>query len=127
MEQPTLVFDDDCGFCTWWATVFAERDIVQLVGFSDLEPALEDRLPREYESCAHLVTDEAVYSCGASLEEVVRRADGTAPAPQLIDFLRQFEDYEQFREGTYRFIADHRDVFGQLLSKTPPARDSAAE
>jgi predicted DCC family thiol-disulfide oxidoreductase YuxK len=40
-----LVFDDDCGFCTWWAEFVAARSDVRLVGFSELDPDLRALLP----------------------------------------------------------------------------------
>ncbi|WP_049927581.1 DCC1-like thiol-disulfide oxidoreductase family protein [Halopiger goleimassiliensis] len=131
MERDTFVYDDDCGFCTWWADRFADRTDLRIVGFSELPPDLRVRLPAEYESCSHLVTDERVYSCGASIEEAIRRTDlleeQLAPAADVLDFLRQFEDYERLRERAYRRVADRRDRWGQLLSKTPPARRDSSE
>jgi predicted DCC family thiol-disulfide oxidoreductase YuxK len=122
MNEPTLVYDDDCGFCTWWADFFDARTDLRIVGFSDLSDDLRERLPADYEACSHLVADEGVYSCGASIEEAVRRTDVLEPADDVVAFLRQFEDYERFRERAYRWVADNRDRWGRYLSKTPPAR-----
>ncbi|MFC4542705.1 DCC1-like thiol-disulfide oxidoreductase family protein [Halosolutus amylolyticus] len=127
MPEPTLVYDDDCGFCTWWAEYVDELSDLRVVGFSDLTPDLRDRLPEYYEECAHLVTDDRVYSCGASIEEALRRVDRGGPVDDAVDFLRHFEDYRRFREGAYRFVADNRDLFGKVLSRTPPARRSRDE
>lgn len=123
MSEPTLVFDDDCGFCTWWAEFFENRTDVRTVGFTDLTPDLRERLPADYETCSHLVTDDEVYSCGASLEEGLARIDDDRGLTRdAIDFLRHFEDYERVRERGYRWVADNRDLWGQFLSKTPPVR-----
>jgi predicted DCC family thiol-disulfide oxidoreductase YuxK len=122
MNEPTLVYDDDCGFCTWWADFFDARTDLRIVGFSDLSDDLRERLPTDYEACSHLVADGGVYSCGASIEEAVRRTDVLEPADDVVAFLRQFEDYERFRERAYRWVADNRDRWGRYLSKTPPAR-----
>lgn len=123
MSEPTLVFDDDCGFCTWWAEFFDDRTDVRIVGFTDLTPELRDRLPEHYEECSHLVTEDAVYSCGASLEEGLARIDGEdGVTREAIGFLRNFEDYERLREHGYRWVADNRDFWGQFVSKTPPVR-----
>jgi len=67
------------------------------------------------------VTDDAVYSCGASIEEALTRTDVGGPVDDVVEFLRQFEDYERFRERGYRWVADNRDRWGRYLSKTPPA------
>ncbi|ELY68548.1 DCC1-like thiol-disulfide oxidoreductase family protein [Natrinema versiforme] len=122
MTEATLVYDDDCGFCTWWAEYFDERTDLRIVGFSDLTDDLRDRLPEDYEDCSHLVAADGVYSCGASIEEAFVRTDVAEPAQDVVEFLRQFEDYEHFRERSYRWIADNRDRWGTYLSKTPPAR-----
>jgi len=120
--EPTFVYDDDCGFCTWCADQLAQRTDLHLIGFSELTPALRERLPDDYEDCAHFVTDEAVYSCGESVERALVRTDIATEADPVVDFLRQFEDYERLREQAYRWVADRRDTFGLVVSKTPPAR-----
>jgi predicted DCC family thiol-disulfide oxidoreductase YuxK len=128
MVEPTLVFDDDCGFCTWWAEFFDDRTDVRIVGFTDLTPELRARLPDDYEDCSHLVTDEAVYSCGQSLEEgVARIGDEYGVTRDAVDFLRNFQDYERLRERGYRQVAANRDFWGQFLSKTPPVRRRESE
>jgi len=120
--EPTFVYDDDCGFCTWWADQFAERTDLRMVGFSELAPEIRDRLPDDYEACAHLVTDDEVYSCGASVEQALVRTTLAAEAAPVVDFLRQFEDYERLRERAYRWVADRRDKLGLVVSTTPAAR-----
>jgi predicted DCC family thiol-disulfide oxidoreductase YuxK len=122
--EPTLVYDDDCGFCTWWAELFDARSSLRVVGFSELTPELRERLPEGYEECVHLVTDDAVYSCGEAVEEALARSEpGLEP---VVGFLRQFGDYERARERLYRWGADNRDLFGRFVSR-PPARDSGGE
>jgi predicted DCC family thiol-disulfide oxidoreductase YuxK len=120
MDDPILVYDDDCGFCTWSARFVAQRSSVELLGFSELTDELLARLPDDYEECAHLVTDEAVYSCGAGMEEAFLQTDLGEPLREPARLLRQFEDYERFREESYRLVADNRDFFGQFLSADPP-------
>ncbi|GAA0679790.1 DCC1-like thiol-disulfide oxidoreductase family protein [Natronoarchaeum mannanilyticum] len=122
MTEATLVYDDDCGFCTWWAEFVDERSDVPIVGFADLTPELRDRLPEDYEECAHLVTDEKVYSCGAAMEEAIVRSDVPEELVDAIEFARQFEDYDRLREGVYRLIANNRETAGKVMSTTPPAR-----
>ncbi|RQG93540.1 DCC1-like thiol-disulfide oxidoreductase family protein [Natrarchaeobius chitinivorans] len=123
MRDTVLVYDDDCGFCTWWAEFFDERSDVPIVGFSDLESDLEDRLPEDYERCSHLLTPEARYSCGASIEETFARSSVGRPLRPLVDRLRRYDTYTTLREGAYRRIAHNRAVWGRVLSKTPPARE----
>ncbi|MDS0223211.1 DUF393 domain-containing protein [Haloarcula sp. S1AR25-5A] len=122
MSDATLVYDDDCGFCTWWADFIDERSDLEIVGFSELDEGLLERLPDDYESCSHLVTDEAVYSCGESIETALTYTDMGKPARPLVSFFGQFEDYERLRERAYRKVADNRSTWGKVMSKTPPAR-----
>lgn len=122
--DPVFVYDDDCGFCTWWAEFVAERAGLPIVGFADLGADLRARLPDDYETCAHLVTDERVYSCGEAIEESLLRTDlGALPRP-LVERLRQFGSYRAVREWGYRRGAHNRALLGKLASKTPPAREA---
>ena len=122
MSDATFVYDDDCGFCTWWAENMEARADVQIVGFSELDPALEARLPDEYETCSHLVTDGEVYSCGASVEETLLRTDLGPIARPLIQRLQQFGSYREVREWGYRRGAHNRALWGKLLSRTHSER-----
>lgn len=127
MGEPVLVYDDDCGFCTWWADFLRDRAEFPIVGFSELTPSLRDRLPSDYESCSHFVTDEAVYSCGASIEEAVLRSDLGRRAQPLVDRLRAVSVYVRLREWVYQRIAHNRGFWGAFMSKTPPARKRVGE
>lgn len=126
MTDATLVYDDDCGFCTWWAEFFDGRSDLEIVGFSELESdrwgTLRERLPEDYETCSHLVTDEARYSCGASIEEAWLRSDIGSVARPVIEALRDVDSYGTAREWGYRRFARNRSLWGKLVSETPPVR-----
>jgi predicted DCC family thiol-disulfide oxidoreductase YuxK len=117
MSGDVFVYDGECGFCTWWADYFARRTDLEMVPYAELTDELHERLPEDYEDCSHLVTDEAVYSCGAATERALAGADIPRGADDLFGFLRQFEDYEWVRERLYREVADRRDDLGQFVSK----------
>ena len=117
MSDETFVYDEDCGFCTWLADYFGRKTDLELVGFDELTDAQRERLPEEYEECSHLVTDEAVYSCGAAIEQALARADVPPGSRDLFDFLRQFDDYERFREKVYWELAERRGLFGQFVHR----------
>ncbi len=119
---PRLVYDDDCGFCTWCAEYAAERGEFELVGFSDLSPDQLARLPEDYEECAHLLTQDRVYSCGAALEEAMARLESPSRYAALL--FRQVPEHETLRERGYRFVADNRVTFGKVARRDPPARRS---
>jgi predicted DCC family thiol-disulfide oxidoreductase YuxK len=129
---PKLVYDDDCRFCTWSATYAVKRSDVQPVrlsrvqnGESRLSDEERERLPDGYEECAQLITDDAVYSCGAATGQSLVLA-GTLPK-ELVHFLRQFEDYERLREGVYHFLSDNRDVVANVVSREPPVSQHVSE
>lgn len=125
MADPIFVFDDDCGFCTWWAEWFGARTDMDIVGFTDLDPELRERLPLEFEQCSHVVTNERVYSCGASIEEALLRTRTGSFVRPIIEGFRHIGPYRMIREWAYRRGANNRDVLGRVLSKTPPAREDA--
>ena len=118
MELPVLVYDDDCGFCTWCAAFVDERSEVPIVGFSQLTPELREHLPADYEDCAHFVTADRVYSCGESIEQAFVRTSVGSPVRPIIDRLRGVEAYNAAREWGYRRVADNRALFGKFLSKS---------
>ncbi|QSG08171.1 DCC1-like thiol-disulfide oxidoreductase family protein [Halapricum desulfuricans] len=122
MTDATLIYDDACGFCTWAAEFVAERSDVELIGFSDLDERTRERLPADYENCAHLIVGDAVYSCGAAMEQGFVRTDLGDDLAPLARFLDQFEDYTRVREHLYREVADRRDVLGSIVSREPPAQ-----
>lgn len=120
METATLIYDDDCGFCSWCAALVARRSEMGIVGFSELTDDERARLPADYESCVHVLTDEVVYSCGEATEIALERT-GLLPN-EARTFLGQFADYGRLRERLYREAADRRDTWGVLASAEPPAR-----
>ncbi|PSP55855.1 DUF393 domain-containing protein [Halobacteriales archaeon QS_1_67_19] len=131
---PKLVYDDDCRFCAWSATFAVRRsDIVPVrlseVQDDDADSRLTDaeraRLPDDYAECAQLITDRAVYSCGAATEESLVRA-GTLPAA-LIDVLREFRTYRRLREASYHWLSDNRDVVSNVFGREPPVSQHVSE
>lgn len=129
---PKLIYDDDCRFCTWSATFAVRRADIQPVRLSrvgedasrldDDEPA---RLPDGYEQCAQLITRDRVYSCGAAMEQSLVLA-GVLPEA-LVDYLRQFDDYERLREAAYHLLSNNRDVVANVVGRDPPVSDHVSE
>ena len=116
MNSTVLVYDDDCGFCTWSAELIAERAEISTIGYSDLDDALRDRLPDDFERCAHLVTDDTVYSCGEAVEETLLLSDLGEYARPVSEELRRSAAYGDLRELGYRFVAEHRAEFSRATS-----------
>jgi predicted DCC family thiol-disulfide oxidoreductase YuxK len=119
-EPAWLVYDDDCGFCSWWASFAADSTDLGIVGFSALTDAERERLPDDYEDCAHLLTDADVLSCGAAIEAVLDRAGVLPRGLRLL--LNQTADYGPLRERLYREAADRRALWGRFVTGEPPAR-----
>ncbi|WP_101295234.1 DCC1-like thiol-disulfide oxidoreductase family protein [Halegenticoccus soli] len=112
---PRLVYDDDCGFCAWSAALANRRGRFELVGFGELTPDQRARLPDDYESCVHLLTDDAVYSCGEATEQALARMNAGLGA--LAALLRRVPGYPSFREAAYHWVARRRGTWGQFLRR----------
>ena len=117
-SPPRLVYDDDCGFCTWVAAFADRHGRFELVGFADVTPDQRARLPGGWRECVHLLTDDAVYSCGEATEQIFARTNDGLDA--LFPVLRRLPGYPAARERLYRWGADNRDVWGKIVR-----RDSA--
>lgn len=114
MATPRLVYDDDCGFCMYAVRWFLKLGDFEPVGFADLTPDQRARLPTEYEDCMHLLTDDAVYSCGEAVEQCLVRC-GLA-GRGAAGLARLFPYWESIRERGYRFVADRRAIWGRFRS-----------
>lgn len=114
MAKPRLVYDDDCGFCKYcvrWLLRFGE---FKPVGFAELTPDQRARLPDEYENCMHLLTDDAVYSCGEGAEQSFARSGRAGSAVVALASLLPY--WPRIRERGYRFVADRRAIWGRIRS-----------
>lgn len=116
MSQPVFVFDDDCGFCTWWAEYFDENAEFRIVGYSQMDDSTRAQLPEEYQDCSQLVTKDTVYTCGESVEAAFVRSEHGASLEPLQAFLRDSAIYAGLRERGYEFVAGNRSHFGSLVS-----------
>ena len=114
MDNPVLVYDDDCDFCTRSARLVAREGTVTIVGFSELSAEHRERLPENFRDCAHLLTEDGVYSCGEAVERSFERA-GLVPG-FLLATLRSIPGYATARERGYRFVAKNRGTFGRFYS-----------
>jgi predicted DCC family thiol-disulfide oxidoreductase YuxK len=110
-----MVYDDDCGFCTWCADVGARFGDVEPVGFSELSPDQRARLPDDWRRSAHLLTDEDVYSGGAAVQGVLVRMNALFAAGFWL--LETVPGYDRVRERLYRWGADRRDWWGRIVSR----------
>jgi len=114
-DPPVLVYDDDCGVCTRAAAWIASRGPVELLGFSELDAEQLDRLPDDWERCAHLLAGGEVYSCGAALDRAFRLTDHEATGAARA--ANRLPGYGRLREFGYRLFADHRGLVGRFLHR----------
>lgn len=120
MRRPRLVYDDDCPFCTWAAEHAVRYGPFELVGNSEIPAELRERLPEEYEDCSHLVTDEAVYSCGESAERALERIFPLTTG--VFAVLRRVPGYPDARERLYHLVSENRYTIANVIGREPPAR-----
>ena len=114
MAVPRLVYDDDCGFCMYMTRWLLRFGTFDPVAFSELTPDQKARLPDEYDTCMHLLTDDAVYSCGQALEQSVSRCG--IVGRYVVRTARLLPYSERIRERGYRFVADRRSIWGRFRS-----------
>ena len=118
---PRIVYDDQCGFCTWSVEYAMAHGEFEPVGFSELTPDQRARLPEHYEDCAHLLTDDAVYSCGEAAEKTIELMEPASGF--LFGAFRRMPGYDRIRERIYRGFAHNRDALGKIRTSSPPARE----
>lgn len=121
MRTPVLVFDDACGFCTWWAELVEAHSTIQTVGFSTLSAEQRACLPPEYEQCVHLLTEDRLYSCGEAVEVALSRLDFVPAGFEHPGPVRRSRAYSKLREGIYQWVTRHRGQLGHIVSRPPPA------
>ena len=115
VSRPILIYDDDCGFCTWCAEFADAQGDFEVVGFAALDDDLSSRLPDDWGTCAHLVAEGQIFSCGAAIEEALARLGGGWAIAMALFRLVPYR--ERIREPLYRWGADRRSWWGKLLSR----------
>jgi len=121
-DRPTIVYDDDCGFCAWSVEYALSNGDFSVVGFLELTDEQRDRLPEDYERCVHLLFKDAVYSCGAATEAALARLSGPAGATGRTFRSLPVGVRRAVRERFYRLAADNRGRLGSLVRRDPPSR-----
>ncbi|MFW5922723.1 MAG: DCC1-like thiol-disulfide oxidoreductase family protein [Halodesulfurarchaeum sp.] len=124
MTVPVLVYDDACGFCTWWADWVAAHAAIRTVGFTALSPKQRDRLPPDFERCVHLFADGRRYSCGEAVEAALLRLDFVPSVLREPGRVRRTRTYRRLRERGYRWVAENRETLSRIVSKSPRAGDA---
>jgi predicted DCC family thiol-disulfide oxidoreductase YuxK len=124
-----IFYDRECGFCRRMLRIVLRRDRsrgnrLTPVALQDPRAAIELAELDESERMAswHLKTpDGAVYSAGAAF----------APLAELLGFRPRFASilrkHSALTARGYRWVADHRVMFGRWTRKLPDLEDSSPQ
>jgi predicted DCC family thiol-disulfide oxidoreductase YuxK len=123
MEPAAVLYDRDCGLCTWSAERLRAWDGPrERLRFVPLQSAEADELlgsmddDRRYASW-HVAADGELRSAGAAAGPVLRRLPGGAPLAWLAERL------PRTTELAYRAVTARRDRLGALLGREACAVD----
>jgi predicted DCC family thiol-disulfide oxidoreductase YuxK len=120
-----LLYDRDCGFCRWsvgWVLRLDRRRALEPLALQDPRaPGLLQELSEEERMrSAHVVTPEGHrFTGGAAAGPVVRVIPHASPLAVIA------ERFPGAAERVYRWIADHRDVFGRPVTEAAKRRADA--
>jgi predicted DCC family thiol-disulfide oxidoreductase YuxK len=124
-ERATLLYDAECGFCTWsMAKVLAWDRRSRLRPLALQEPEAERLLPgmdeEERMASWHLVrADGSVRSAGAAAPDLLRLLPGGRP------LARVSAAFPRATERVYRAIAARRAKLGRLIGRRARERSRA--
>jgi predicted DCC family thiol-disulfide oxidoreductase YuxK len=125
MPRPSVIYDEDCGFCRWSADRLRAWDRRQALRFVPLQDRETDRLleaiPRERRGQSwHLVEpDGRVWSAGAAVPRVLHRLPLGAPFATIAEAAPSLTD------RAYSAAARRRTALGRLLGQRACAVDPA--
>lgn len=123
MRRPTVLYDEDCGFCRWSADRLRAWDRRRVLRFLPLQDPEADRLleavpPPSRARSWHLVEpDDRVWSAGAAVPRVLRRLPLGAPLAALAEAAPGPTDF------AYEAVARRRTTLGRLLGQRACAVD----
>jgi predicted DCC family thiol-disulfide oxidoreductase YuxK len=118
VDRATVFYDADCGFCRWSAERLRRWDRRGRLRFAPLtsneaERVLGDLPDRVRFDSWHLL-DEAgqVSSAGAAIPPLLQRLPGGTPVATVA------ARFPRATDRAYRWVADHRDLFGRFLPRS---------
>ncbi len=72
-----------------------------------------------------MITENAVYSCGAATERALVLAGVLPERP--VAFLGRYRTYRWLRERLYHLLSNNRDIVANVLGREPPVSDHVSE
>jgi predicted DCC family thiol-disulfide oxidoreductase YuxK len=114
---PTLLYDDDCGFCRWFADRIRRWDRAGALTFTSIQGAQGQELLRSVPPELRLATmhvvspDGRVWSGGEAVRELLRILPGGSLPAGLAGAFPETTD------RLYRLLVRHRTTFGRWLGE----------
>ena len=125
MHRHAVLYDRDCGFCRWSLGLILRWDRRRVLRPVALQDADADRLlagmPQEERMASwHLVAlGGEIRSAGAAAGPLLRLLSGGRPLAALL------ERFPRATDRGYRWVADHRSLFGKLVAERSKERADA--
>ncbi len=108
VERPVLVYDGDCGFCTYWARRWQQKaqGRIAIVPLQDREGRPPGLATAELEEAVHLVEPDGTIRRGAA---AIFEVMGTLRPYRLARWAyRWIPPFRWFSNWLYRWVANHR-------------------
>ncbi|HEX6844473.1 MAG TPA: DUF393 domain-containing protein [Actinomycetota bacterium] len=120
-KRPTVLYDDDCGFCRWSAATLGRWDRGRRLAFAPIQ-ASDDLLSPvpagERLAAMHVIEpDGRVWTGGAALTRLAELLPGAKPIAAI------GRAAPGVAERAYRLVADRRSALGRLLGAEACAVD----
>ena len=126
MDQALVLYDRDCGFCTWSAEQLRRWDGASgRLRFAPIQSGEGDRAlagmdPERRLASWHVVADGRVTSAGAASVPLLRRLRGGGPLSWLASRLPRTTEF------AYERLAAQRGRLGELLGQQACAVDPSS-
>lgn len=116
-NAPVVLYDADCGFCTWAMDRLAARVARGAIEIVPLQSARADLLldgrvdeAAKWESWHVVEPDGSLYSGGDAIPRVLRHVKGGRSLGRLA------ARFPRATAGAYRLVARNRDRLGRVVS-----------
>jgi len=117
-QQPTVLYDTDCGFCRWTVAIILKWDRAEKLRTAEIQGATGERLLTGMSEATklaswHFVTEQGeVYSAGSAFPHLFNLLPGGSVFSWLTSvFYRPTEFF-------YRLVADNRSTLSKFVPKS---------
>ncbi len=108
-ESSLLIYDGDCGFCTYWAQRWRQRsDGKMSIAPLQEDPSRPDEIAiADLESAVHLVEGDAIYRGAEAVFKVLAYGRGLG---WMLWVYRHVPGWGRLMDWGYQWVADHRPL-----------------